>query len=232
MAINAAKLVAMQDDIELAEVVRGDLVTADGQAVVRASRVLGDPLPTRVAGIDLMEGLLSRAATRGYILGAQQDVLERAIDRLHVRYAALQVVGYRNGYFEPLEEEGVAADIRQSRPDISPRRHELAPQELFLGHCGPGRDVPFVMGVGGAIDVVAGMTRRAPRLEQRAGLGVAVPPAPRASATGAALRGNECSLHRTGWTRGSPSPRTVAQRWPSMTGITRCAFAAPSSPTS
>jgi N-acetylglucosaminyldiphosphoundecaprenol N-acetyl-beta-D-mannosaminyltransferase len=48
MAINAAKLVSMRKDRELAEVIRGcELVSADGQAIVWASRLLGDPLRER-----------------------------------------------------------------------------------------------------------------------------------------------------------------------------------------
>src|SRR3954451_23693655 len=55
VAINAAKLVRLQRDQQLREVVAGcELVTADGQAVVWASRVLRRPLPERVTGIDLM----------------------------------------------------------------------------------------------------------------------------------------------------------------------------------
>src|SRR5436305_9988969 len=62
MAVNAAKLVTMQDDAFMREITsRCDIVTADGQSVVWASRVLGDPLPERVAGIDLMEALFGRA---------------------------------------------------------------------------------------------------------------------------------------------------------------------------
>lgn len=174
MAINAAKLVAMRDDAELARVVRGcELVTADGQAVVWASRVLRDPLPVRVAGIDLMEALLERAATKGYrvyILGARQEVLEQAVARLLERHPGLQIVGRRDGYFADAEEAEVAAEIAWARADIlfvamsSPRK------ELFLGRQGPHMGVPFVMGVGGAIDVVSGITRRAPRIMQRLGL--------------------------------------------------------------
>ncbi len=174
MAINAAKLVAMRDDAELARVVRGcELVTADGQAVVWASRVLGDPLPERVAGIDLMEALLARAAARGYrvyILGARAEVLEQAVRRLIERHPTLQIVGYRDGYFADDEEATVAEAIAQTRPDVlfvamsSPRK------ELFLGRHGPQLEVPFVMGVGGAIDVVSGITKRAPRIVQRLGL--------------------------------------------------------------
>jgi N-acetylglucosaminyldiphosphoundecaprenol N-acetyl-beta-D-mannosaminyltransferase len=174
MAINAAKLVAMQDDAELAAVIRDcGLVTADGQAVVWASRVLRDPLPERVAGIDLMEALFARAAERGYrvfVLGAKQEVLEQALAKLQARHPALQVVGHRNGYFTPAQDAEVAAEVAAARPDIlfvaisSPRK------ELFLGEYGPQMGVPFVMGVGGAIDVVSGITRRAPRLWQQLGL--------------------------------------------------------------
>lgn len=174
MAINAAKLVAMRSDPELARVIRGcELVTADGQAVVWASRVLGDPLPERVAGIDLMEALFARAAERGYriyILGARAEVLEQAVQQLRERHPALQIAGYRDGYFSDEEEDAVAEGIARAQADMlfvaisSPRK------ELFLGRQGPRMGVPFVMGVGGAIDVVSGITRRAPRLWQRLGL--------------------------------------------------------------
>lgn len=174
MAINAAKLVAMQGDPELAGVIRGcELVTADGQAVVWASRLLGDPLPERVAGIDLMEALFARAAERGwrvYVLGARQEVLEQAVARLRERHPALVFAGYRDGYFGHEQDPEVAAEIAAARADIlfvaisSPRK------ELFLGRYGRQMGVPFVMGVGGAIDVVSGITRRAPRLWQQLGI--------------------------------------------------------------
>jgi N-acetylglucosaminyldiphosphoundecaprenol N-acetyl-beta-D-mannosaminyltransferase len=174
MAINAAKLVAMQSDPELAAVVRScELVTADGQAVVWASRVLRDPLPMRVAGIDLMEALLARAADSGYrvyILGARQEVLEQAIERLLARHPSLQVAGFRNGYFAPEAEDDVAAEIAAARADILFVAMGSPQKELFLGRHGPRMGVPFVMGVGGAIDVVSGITRRAPRVLQRLGL--------------------------------------------------------------
>jgi N-acetylglucosaminyldiphosphoundecaprenol N-acetyl-beta-D-mannosaminyltransferase len=174
MAINAAKLVAMRKDRELEQVIQGcELVTADGQAIVWASHLLGDPLPERVAGIDLMESLLESASRNGYrvyILGARQEVLEQAVARLHERFANLRIVGYRNGYFSDEQESSVVDQIIHSQPDIllvaisSPRK------ELFLGRHGPRLGVPFVMGVGGAIDVVSGMTQRAPALMQRVGL--------------------------------------------------------------
>ena len=174
MAINAAKLVTMADDRRLREIVAGcELVNADGQSVVWASRLLRDPLPERVAGIDLMHALVGLAERRGYrvyFLGAKADVLERALAVLRERHPRLQIAGARDGYFGEDEEARVCADIRASRPDIlfvamsSPRK------EYFLGAHGASLGAPFVMGVGGSIDVVAGVTRRAPVLWQRLGL--------------------------------------------------------------
>jgi N-acetylglucosaminyldiphosphoundecaprenol N-acetyl-beta-D-mannosaminyltransferase len=174
MAINAAKLVAMHDDPTLCEIIDGcGLVSADGQSVVWASRLLRDPLPERVAGIDLMERLLALAAERGYrvyFLGARAEVLEHAVKRLRERYPGLQVAGTRDGYFTDDETPQVCDAIRASHPDVlfvamsSPRK------EYFLGEYGPDLGAPFVMGVGGSIDVIAGITRRAPAAWQRLGL--------------------------------------------------------------
>lgn len=174
MAINVAKLMAMRGDEELRRgIERCELITADGQPVVWASRLLGDPLPMRVAGIDLMEALLTRAAVTGYrvyILGARPETLLVAMARIRERYPGIVLVGCRDGYYADAEEPAVAAAIAELRPDIlfvamsSPRK------EYFLMHHGPALGVPFVMGVGGAIDVLAGMTRRAPVAMQRSGL--------------------------------------------------------------
>ena len=143
MAINAAKIVAMRHDPELRALIdRCELVTADGQAVVWASRLLGDPLPERVAGIDLMFELLALSEERGY----------------------------RDGYFSDEEEPFVAAEIRAARTDLLFVAMPTPRKEYFIGRWGPELGVAFSMGVGGAIDVIAGVTRRAPRLLQRMGL--------------------------------------------------------------
>jgi N-acetylglucosaminyldiphosphoundecaprenol N-acetyl-beta-D-mannosaminyltransferase len=172
--LNGAIVVAMQGDDELREsIVGADLLVADGQSVVWAARLLGRPLPARVAGIDLMHRTIELAERRGYsiyILGARQEVLERAVERLTADHPDLKIAGYRNGYFDDSEDPAVAAAIRESGADIlfvaisSPRK------EYFLGRYGRGLGVPYVMGVGGSIDVVAGVARRAPMWMQRVGL--------------------------------------------------------------
>jgi N-acetylglucosaminyldiphosphoundecaprenol N-acetyl-beta-D-mannosaminyltransferase len=174
MSINAAKLVALRDDPQMRRMVRDcGLITADGQSVVWAARLLGARLPERVAGIDLMTRLLEAAEAGGYsvfVLGARREVLDTALRRLRERHPRLRVAGSRDGYYAESEATEVGEEIRASGADIlfvamsSPRK------EYFLGERGAALGVPFAMGVGGSIDVVAGVTTRAPRILQKLGL--------------------------------------------------------------
>jgi N-acetylglucosaminyldiphosphoundecaprenol N-acetyl-beta-D-mannosaminyltransferase len=172
VAVNAAKVVAASNDPNLASIIRGcDLVSADGIAVVWASKLLRSPVPERVAGIDLFERLVDTAARDGrsvYFLGARAEVVARVVDVFRARFPALHVSGFRDGFWE--DDEEVVGDIRRARPDYlflavpSPRK------EFWLSEHLSKLEVPFVMGVGGSFDVVAGLTGRAPGIVQRLGL--------------------------------------------------------------
>jgi N-acetylglucosaminyldiphosphoundecaprenol N-acetyl-beta-D-mannosaminyltransferase len=172
--VNAAKVVSMRADDRLRGAVTGcGLVLADGQSIVWAGRVLGAPIPERVAGIDLFEELLAEAGRHRYhvyFLGARQSVLDQVLARVRVRYPGLVVAGARDGYFEPGQEADVAAEIRQSGADLlfvgmsSPRK------ELFVSRWGEHTKAAVVHGVGGSFDVLGGITRRAPAWYQDHGL--------------------------------------------------------------
>ncbi|WP_037498610.1 WecB/TagA/CpsF family glycosyltransferase [Solirubrobacter soli] len=174
MAINAAKVVKLREDDKLRDITnRCELINADGAAVVWASRLVGQPLPERVAGIDLMHRLMALAAEKGYpvfVLGAKQDVLETAVAKLREEHPALRFAGYRNGYFSDEETPALIDEIRASGAKLLFVAMSTPRKEYFLGEHGPAMGVPFVMGVGGAIDVVAGLTRRAGPTWQKLGL--------------------------------------------------------------
>jgi N-acetylglucosaminyldiphosphoundecaprenol N-acetyl-beta-D-mannosaminyltransferase len=172
--INAAKIASMRRDRALRDAVtRCPMILADGQSVVWASRLLGAPLPERVAGIDLFERLLAVAARSGYrvfFLGARPDVLDGMLAEVARRYPRLTVAGARDGYYRSEQEAEVVAQIRSSDADLlflgmsSPRK------ELFVAAHGEATGAPVVHGVGGSFDVLAGATRRAPQWYQRHGL--------------------------------------------------------------
>jgi N-acetylglucosaminyldiphosphoundecaprenol N-acetyl-beta-D-mannosaminyltransferase len=172
--VNAAKIVNMRHDAELRrDVISSDVIFADGMSVVWASRLLGRPLPERVAGIDLMHGILARGQAGGrrvYLLGATREVVETAAERMRQQYPGVSIVGLQHGYFTDAEEEQVASAIAAARPDVlfvaitSPRK------ERFLARWSGRLGVTVCHGVGGSFDVVAGKVERAPRVWQRLGL--------------------------------------------------------------
>ncbi|MCW2818461.1 MAG: glycosyltransferase [Marmoricola sp.] len=172
--INAAKVVNLRDDALLRDsLLECDLLLADGQSVVWASGVLGDPLPERTAGIDIFEGLLDLAAAHGhrvYLLGAAQDVLDRLTGVVAERWPGLVLAGSRNGYFEDSESAVVAAQVRAAKPDMLFLGMTSPKKEIFLGQHGDSLGVPVLHGVGGSFDVLAGVTRRAPLVWQRVGM--------------------------------------------------------------
>jgi N-acetylglucosaminyldiphosphoundecaprenol N-acetyl-beta-D-mannosaminyltransferase len=173
-ALNAAKLVRVQRDEALrAAVVGSELVTADGQAVVWASRLVGEPVPERVTGIDLFAALLPLAARRGfrvYLLGARPAVAARAVAEIRARHPDLPLVGWRDGYYDPADEEAVVEEISAAAPDLLFVALETPAKETFIARYRDRIGAPFTMGIGGTLDILAGERRRAPRWLQRAGL--------------------------------------------------------------
>ena len=86
VVINVDKVVKLQRDPELrAAILECDLINADGQPVIWASRLLGKPLKERVTGVDLFGALMERSAACGlrpYLLGAKQEVVAKVAELL------------------------------------------------------------------------------------------------------------------------------------------------------
>jgi N-acetylglucosaminyldiphosphoundecaprenol N-acetyl-beta-D-mannosaminyltransferase len=172
--VNAAKVVNMGRDEALRDaVLSSDLILADGASVVLAARLLGQRLPGRVAGIDLMMGMLARASASGYrvfCLGATEEVVQAVCRVIAERFPGARVVGTQHGYFTEAEEPRVAEAIRMSRADMLFVAMTSPKKERFLRRWSGVLEVPVCHGVGGAFDVLAGKVRRAPLLWQRLGL--------------------------------------------------------------
>lgn len=174
VVVNASKVNLMEADKDLAKIVNDcPLINADGASVVWAAKKLGVPLAERVTGIDLFQELVKLAAQKGYkiyLFGAKEEVVTKVKAIFEERYPGIQIVGYRNGYFTEADEPQIVADMAASGADMmfvafsSPKKEYWV--HKYLGQLG----IPFVMGVGGSFDVVAGVTDRAPKWMQDHGL--------------------------------------------------------------
>lgn len=174
VVINALKVNLMNKNQELKKIVNScPLINADGVSILWAAKKFGIPLKERVAGIDLFLNLVKVAAEKGYkiyLFGAREEVVQKVKSIFLEQYPTLHIVGVRNGYFSDEEEPEIVADMADSGADMmfvafsSPRKEFWVNKYLNKLH------IPFVMGVGGSFDVVAGITARAPKWMQDHGL--------------------------------------------------------------
>lgn len=174
VVINVAKLVMMQKDNHLREIINScGLINVDGQGIVWGAQLMNFYVPERVAGIDLMQDLIKHAAWKGYrvyLLGASEEVIKTVVNVWYTQYPNLEIAGYRNGYFSEREESEIVANIQNSHADILFVAMSSPKKELFLNKYLDSLGVPFTMGVGGSFDVVAGKIKRAPVWMQQIGL--------------------------------------------------------------
>lgn len=174
VVVNVAKIVEMRNDPELREIVSScDLINADGMPLVWASRLLSNPLPCRVAGVDLFQNLVKLCADKAYrpfFFGARDQVIKKMVNKFKTKYPTLDVAGYRNGYYKKEEEPEIAEMIRDSKADMLFVGFSSPMKEKFLNRWMDTMKVPFCMGVGGSFDIIAGMTKRAPVWMQQCGM--------------------------------------------------------------
>lgn len=174
VVINALKVNLMNEDPKLREIVNAcPLINADGASIVWAAKKLGVPLKERVAGIDLFENLVKVAAEKGYkiyLFGAKEDVVTKVKQIFEEKYPKLRIVGYRNGYFTEADESQIVANMAKSGADMMFVAFSSPQKEYWVNKYLQQLNIPFVMGVGGSFDVVAGVTDRAPKWMQDHGM--------------------------------------------------------------
>ena len=174
VVINALKVNLMEEDPKLREIVNAcPLINADGSSILWAAKQLGVPVEERVTGIDLFLRLVKEAAENDYkiyLFGAKEEVVTKVRDIFQQQYPTLKIAGYRNGYFTPEQEPQIVADMAASGADMMFVAFSSPKKEYWVHKYLDQLNIPFVMGVGGSFDVVAGVTKRAPEFWQKIGM--------------------------------------------------------------
>lgn len=169
---NPEFVLAAEKDPEFRAVLNGaDLVIPDGIGVVYSAKLLGTPLKSRVPGIEFSAGMLAhmdKVGGRVFLLGAKPGVAELAAANIAKDYPNLTICGTHDGYFK--EDEPVVQAVKAAQADLlfvclgAPR------QEKFMAKYGPDMGVKLAMGLGGSLDVYAGVVERAPQSWQKLNL--------------------------------------------------------------
>ena len=141
-----------------------DLVLADGVGVVKGAALLGTPLKGKVPGIEFAMGLMGKLAKEGrsiYLLGAKPGVAELAGKRLIQQYPGLKIAGTHDGYFQ--EDAPVVETIRESGAEVVLVCLGAPKQEKWMARNGAATGAHLLCGLGGSLDVFAGVVERAPK---------------------------------------------------------------------
>ena len=174
VTVNPEFVMTSQSNAEFRRVINeAALALPDGTGVWWASRRLGQPVPERIPGVDLVDRLASLSAGKGfriYLLGAMPGVAERVAKVLCTRYAGLTVAGTYAGSPRAADEAGIIAHVRAAHPQILLVAYGAPAQDMWIARNLDRLGVPVCIGVGGAFDYLAGVHPLAPRWLRRIGL--------------------------------------------------------------
>ncbi len=145
------------------------MVLPDGAPMLWAASLLGVPLQERVTGVDLIPELAKLSAARGYgifLLGSSDESSEKAARLLEQMYPGVNIVGRYSPEMRSLHEmnnEEILQRIEEARPSILLVAFGNPKQEIWLHRHKDRLKVPVAIGIGGALDILAGNLKRAPR---------------------------------------------------------------------
>ena len=164
---------AAQDEAFRFTFEQADIIHADGQAAVFASRMTAPPIPERSATTDFIHDASKIAAQHGlrfFVLGATEEANAEAVRVLRETYPGLQIVGRRHGYFGRDEEDEICDEINLTQPDVVwvglsvPLEYEFAVRNKTRLRAG------WLVTCGGCYNFVTGAYKRAPGWMQACGL--------------------------------------------------------------
>lgn len=177
MGPNAQLVTLAARQPQFAEALRcADLSVPDGISVVLAARLLGQPVPERVPGGELMERLCLESTQHGlsvFFLGGLPGAAEGAARRF-----ASQSPGFRlSGTYcppagfekDPFECARIRRRITEAKPDLLCVAFGAPKQELWMRETCPTLPIGAAISVGAALDTQAGLRKRAPRWTHRIG---------------------------------------------------------------
>lgn len=167
VTLNPEIIMTAQQETAVGELLQqADLLTADGQGVVWSARMLRCSQVHRYPGIDLVTDLMARMAEQSlsvYLLGSTNEVVKLAADNLAAQFPGLRIAGIHHGFLDRDMVSSVVEDIRISKPDLLLVGMGCPKQERFIVEHRQELSTPVMVGVGGALEVMAGQRKRAPK---------------------------------------------------------------------
>jgi N-acetylglucosaminyldiphosphoundecaprenol N-acetyl-beta-D-mannosaminyltransferase len=155
---------------------KSDMNCPDGMPLVWLGRYRAGKSVQRVSGPDFLPAFCAATADmnlRHFFYGGADGVAEKAAAELQKRYPQSLVAGVYTPPFRSLTEEEnkeVVRIINAARPDVVWVCLGCPKQEIWIHEIRNKLDVPVLLAVGLAVDILAGTRKRAPRILRNLGL--------------------------------------------------------------
>ena len=160
-----------QDNEELKlALAEASIVLPDGIGIAYGAKILGRPLKTRVPGIEFATALIARLASENkklFLFGAKPGVADLAAEKLKEKYPGLIICGTADGYFT--DDAPIIAAISEAKPDLLLVCLGAPKQEIWMRKHAGKLPVGLMAGLGGVLDVYAGIAERAPEVWCKSG---------------------------------------------------------------
>lgn len=160
-------------------VLASDLVVADGMPLVWVARLLGIPIPERVAGSSVFESIRTAPPPdngprmRVFFFGGQPGVAQRAHERVNAGSPGMESVGFLDPGFGSVEQMGGQAiidTINAADPDFLVVALGAAKGQAWIEQNRHRLTARVISHLGAVINFSAGSVRRSPLWLQKLGL--------------------------------------------------------------
>lgn len=169
-----ALAMAIMNRSYLEDMKRADIIHADGEPLVIASRLLTrSPIPERSATTDLFHDVARTAHADGvkfYLLGGSEEVNRECAIKMQQLYPSLEIVGRRDGYFSVGDEATVCDEINASGANVVWVGLGKPKEQAFCVRNRDRLNAAWLVTCGGCFNYVTGAYARAPEWMQKAGL--------------------------------------------------------------
>lgn len=173
VTINPEMIAMGNNDSEFGRVLNeADLTIPDGVGVKLALKIKGVSQEA-VPGIEFSQKLIGLCSLEGYtigLLGAKEEIVQKASMNLRKEFPGLNITYIRNGYFSFEEENIIKEEIKAVGPRVLFVALGAPKQEMFISELKKQMPETIFIGVGGSFDVWSGVTKRAPQIWQKLGL--------------------------------------------------------------
>lgn len=142
------------------------VIIPDGVGTIIASKIYGEKIKKKIPGIEVMDMLIDYCDKNEkaiYLLGGKNYVVNKCYENIKLFHPNLNILGYNHGFFDIESCENIVKDINNLKPYALFVAMGTPKQELFIEKYKNSLPCSIFMGVGGSFDVLAKVSKRAPK---------------------------------------------------------------------